>query len=396
MKNINKKSGITLSKTGPVRRRAGARAQNASRGRMNSALSILTRCFLKFGSDADKNIDIITRAAGKIMGSACVVYNRLEGDSLHTVSDWHAPSDMPRRDKAKGHICFDVITGAKDGVFIARDLGGSAYADSDPNVKKYDLKTYIGYPVKVAGKAIGSLCAVFKTGTEAAPDRINTLSILARALGVEEQRKEMENNLRESEDTLRKIFDTAMDAIFIKDVNSVYIKMNSFCAGLFGLTPDQMEGKSDFDVLPKELAQKLKNQDRLVIKNGGTLMSDNEIRTAKGEIRTFNSVKTPLYDSTGRTTGLLCISRDVTELKKLQNRLAERRAVEAVTLVAGPAAHDFNNILAAITGYATLIMETLKPGNPAKPEIEQILNAVNRAAAITDRLQNYGSGTQKN
>ena len=491
-----------------------------NRTRMDSALSKLTRCFLKFGSAADKNIGIITRTAGEILNSACVVYNRLEGDSLCTISDWQAPPDMPRRDKAKGHICFDVISGAKNKVLIVRNLDKSAYAGTDPNVKKYNLKTYIGYPVKAAGKTIGSLCAVFQTDTEVAPDKIKMLSILARALGVEEQRNLAENRLKESEDkyssiinvspdiiytadldgrltyisrqareygyspneligrhiiefihsddrylvsqafdkavktgttlpmicyrlkkkdgsyfhaeqkngvitrdgrpfmlsgiirdaterdqlrsrveeneeTLRKIFDTVEDAIFIKDVNSVYIKANRFCAGLFGLTPRQLEGKSDSDVMPEELALKLKDQDRQVIKTGGSLVSDSEIQTAKGEIRTFNSVKTPLYDPQGRVSGLLGVSRDMTEFKKLQEQVIESKAVEAAGKITRPAAHDFNNILATITGYAALIMETLKTGDPAKPEIEQILNAVKRAAAITNRLQTYGSGAVK-
>jgi PAS domain S-box-containing protein len=205
----------------------------------------------------------------------------------------------------------------------------------------------------------------------------------------------MADSLRQNEETLRKIFDTATDAIFIKSAGSVYVKVNNFCAGLFGLTPRQMEGKSDFDIMPGELAQKLRDQDLAVIKNGGSRVADSKIKTAKGETRTFNSVKTPLYDSRGRVTGLLGIARDVTEFKKLQNRLLETLAMDAVTRVARPAAHDFNNILSAINGYATLIMETLKTGNPVKPEIEQILNAVKRAAAITERLQTYGSGTGK-
>jgi PAS domain S-box-containing protein len=208
------------------------------------------------------------------------------------------------------------------------------------------------------------------------------------------ERDRLRNRVVENEETLRRIFDTATDAIFIKDLQSRYVKANTACAGLFGLTPDELAGKSDFDIMPAELAQKLNKQDRLVVKKNTRLVSDSEIRTAKGEIRTFNSIKVPLYDAAGRVTGLLGVSRDVTELKKLQRQLIETKAIEAVSKIARPAAHDFNNILSAINGYATLIMETLKTGNPVKPEIEQILNAVKRAASITRRLQTYGSKTE--
>jgi len=365
------------------------------RRELDSALSKLTHCFLKFGPDPDKNIDAITLTAGEIFKDACVLYNRIDGGLLRTVSDWQAPPDMPRLDKAAGHICFDLISKPKDKVFIVKNLDKSPYAASDPNVRKYKLKTYIGYPVRVAGKKIGSLCTIFKTDTDATATEIEVMSILAKALGIEEQRRQAESQLRENEETLRKIFDSAQDAIFIKDLNGRYVKTNNFCAALFGLTPRQMEGKSDSDLMPAELARTLMDQDQSVIKTGGSLVSDSEILTAKGEIRTFNSVKTPLCASGGRATGVLGVSRDVTELKKLQNQLVEARAAEVVSKITEPVAHDFNNILAAINGYATLILETLRAGDPVRPEIAHILNAIKRAAAITERLQPYGSRTGK-
>jgi len=217
-------------------------------------------------------------------------------------------------------------------------------------------------------------------------------------LGISEditERRHTEKLLIESEETLRKIFDTAKDAIFIKDLNGVYIKANKYCAGVFGLTPEQIEGKSDFDLMPRELAQKLYDCDQTLVKTGGSVTEDNDIPTVSDGVRVFNSVKTALYDADGRVTGLLGVSRDMTELKKLQTQLIEVKAMEAASRITRPAAHDFNNILGAINGYATIIMETLKAGNPVKPEIEQILNAVKRAAAITDRLQTYGSETGK-
>jgi len=362
---------------------------------LDLALSRLTQCFLKFGPEPDTNIDLVTRTAGEIFNSACVLYNRLEGGSLCTISDWQAPPDMPRSDSASGHLCFDVISGAKDRAFMVRDLHKSPYAISDPNVRKYKLKTYIGYPVKAGGKNIGALCAVFQTDRKPSAIEFEILSILAKALGIEEQRKQAKRRLSENEETLRKIFDTAKDAIFIKDLEGRFIKVNAACAAIFGLTPRQMEGKNDFNLMPGKYAQTLRDQDLAVMKSGGSLVSDSEIMTVKDGVRTFNSAKTPLYDPGGRITGVLGISRDVTELKKLQNQLIEARAAEVVSKVTRPAAHDFNNILAAINGYATLVMETLKTGNPVKPEVAQILKAVKRAAAITQRLQTYDSGPGK-
>ncbi|HOW90199.1 MAG TPA: PAS domain-containing protein, partial [Elusimicrobiales bacterium] len=114
-----------------------------------------------------------------------------------------------------------------------------------------------------------------------------------------------------------------------------------------------------------------------------------------GDDRFLYASKTPLRDANGTIIGILGIAKDITQLKKLEAELIQAKALEAVGNVARPAAHDFNNILAAINGYAVLIMETLKAGNPVKPEIAQILKAVKRASAITDRLQTYAAAVPK-
>ena len=362
------------------------------RRELDLALSKLTQCFLKFGSDPDRNIGIITRTAGEIFNSACVLYNRMEGDSLRTVSDWQAPDDMSRLDKAKGHLCLKVISRAKDEVLIIRNLDKTAYAVSDPNVRKYNLKTYIGYPIKVGGKTIGSLCTVFQTDVKAAAAEIEILSILAKALGIEEQRKLSENTLKKNEETLRRIFDTATDVIFIKDLQGRYIKGNKASAATFHLRPEDLVGKTDRDLMPASYAAEAFKEDQEVLRTGKAACVSKTL-TVLGRTYYLNIIKTPLKDANGTVTGLLGISRDITELKKLEEELVRAKALEAVSKVARPAAHDFNNILSAINGYATLIMETLKAGNPVKPEIAQILNAVKRAAAITRRLQTYGSKT---
>ncbi|MDA8243711.1 MAG: hypothetical protein M0025_06275, partial [Elusimicrobia bacterium] len=65
------------------------------------------------------------------------------------------------------------------------------------------------------------------------------------------------------------------------------------------------------------------------------------------------------------------------------------RAAEAVSSVARPMAHDFNNALAAINGYATLIDEDLPDSSPIKKEISRVIEAVQRAAELTSRFQDF-------
>ena len=198
----------------------------------------------------------------------------------------------------------------------------------------------------------------------------------------------MERLLKESETMMRMVFETATDAIFIKDMNGMYVKVNKACADLMKTTPEAMIGHTDSDYFPPETAAEIFRTDSEVVRTGKTLSINNHHPFPAGR-RHVNAVKTPLKGLGGETIGLLGIARDITVLKKMEAELALARAAEAVSEVARPMAHDFNNALAAINGYATLIDDDLPQSSPIKTEISRIIEAVGRAAELTSKFQDF-------
>ena len=200
--------------------------------------------------------------------------------------------------------------------------------------------------------------------------------------------KRTELLLRENEALMRMVFDTAKDAIFVKDMNGMYVKVNKACADLMRSTTEEMIGRTDSDYFPGEAADSVFRTDSEVVRSGRTL-SLNNLHPFPGGERYVNIIKTPLRNSSGEVIGLLGIARDITELKRMESALALANAAEAVSKVARPMAHDFNNALAAINGYATLIEDDLKPDSPIKTEISRIIEAVKRAAELTSKFQDF-------
>lgn len=72
--------------------------------------------------------------------------------------------------------------------------------------------------------------------------------------------------------------------------------------------------------------------------------------------------------------------------RRLERQLAESQKMEAIGKLAGGVAHDFNNMLTAILGYASLIMEDAPPNSPVRDQAEQIRRAAENAAALTQKL----------
>lgn len=175
-------------------------------------------CFLNFTADPDRNIQHLVNCCGELMGAACALYNRIQEDMLHTPAQWNAPPDFNTVDRPEGHICHDVIkTGGKE-VFVVRDLHRTSYAETDPNVSAYGLKTYIGAPVSCNQRCVGSLCVVYQNDYSPDEDEKKLLQILATALGVEEERRQEAMALRELKDQLeQKVAERTSQLLDVKE-----------------------------------------------------------------------------------------------------------------------------------------------------------------------------------
>jgi len=77
---------------------------------------------------------------------------------------------------------------------------------------------------------------------------------------------------------------------------------------------------------------------------------------------------------------------DVTEQRNLENQFRQAQRLEAVGRLAGGVAHDFNNVLTAITGYSELLLEDMGPDDAKRSDVLEIKSAAQRAAALTRQL----------
>jgi two-component system NtrC family sensor kinase len=94
----------------------------------------------------------------------------------------------------------------------------------------------------------------------------------------------------------------------------------------------------------------------------------------------------PIRDRDGTITHYLGIKEDITEKKKLEEQLRQAQKMEAIGQLAGGVAHDFNNILSAITGYASLLEMSIPSDETLRDYIAEISVASERGALLTQSL----------
>ena len=108
--------------------------------------------------------------------------------------------------------------------------------------------------------------------------------------------------------------------------------------------------------------------------------------TSKGEEITLFCRTRLVRDDRGTPFSLVAIATDVTEKKRMAERMEESQKLEAIGSLAGGIAHDFNNILTPITGMAELLMEDLVPGSDGYFKVRDILKAGKRAAHLVQQI----------
>jgi PAS domain S-box-containing protein len=84
------------------------------------------------------------------------------------------------------------------------------------------------------------------------------------------------------------------------------------------------------------------------------------------------------------------LAEDVTEQRSLEAQFRQAQRLEAVGRLAGGVAHDFNNILTAISGYSELLLADLSADDPKREDVTEIRAAARRAAALTRQLLAFG------
>ena len=132
--------------------------------------------------------------------------------------------------------------------------------------------------------------------------------------------RDLERQVRERTREITSILRYTPAVVYIKDREGRYTLVNSRYEELFGIRREQIYGKSDHDIFPRPMADEIRAADLRVLADRQPRQEEEIIPQPEG-LRTYLSVKFPLYDEQGIPTGLCGIATDVTELKNAQDQL---------------------------------------------------------------------------
>jgi PAS domain S-box-containing protein len=197
---------------------------------------------------------------------------------------------------------------------------------------------------------------------------------------------------KDKDEILEKIFKTTPYSFVMKDVNSVYIKVNqSFCEFL-GKTEEEIIGKTDYDFFPPDEAKRYITGDKVVMAGEPHEKEEWEVLGSSG-LKWLKVEKTAIFSDTNKENliGILCSVSNISELKKAELALNEsKQKVLEVNAMKDKffsiIGHDLRGPIGNILSFTEILIEDFKKYSPEK--IERLLRITHSSARKTFLLLN--------
>lgn len=199
------------------------------------------------------------------------------------------------------------------------------------------------------------------------------------------QRKKNEEELSR----LAAIVDASEDAILSLALDGTVLTWNRGAERIYGYPAQEVIGHNISVVSLPDVMDG--TEERLESVRRGESFRNFQARGKRKDGRQIwiSIAASPIRDRRGEVVSISSTSRDITEIKALEEQLRQAAKLESLGVLAGGVAHDFNNLLVVILGNASLVKSLVPPSSPARAMLDDVIKASERAAVLTRQLLAY-------
>ena len=193
--------------------------------------------------------------------------------------------------------------------------------------------------------------------------------------------------LHESEERFRTMFESAPTAMVLLGIDGSVVAANRSLEALLGYSEDDLrELRLGELVHPDDREDGAQLYAQLVKGERDGYRREARFVTKAGETVVTHLAAALVRDADGKPNYVIGMAEDVTERRVLEEQLRQSQKLEAVGRLAGGVAHDFNNMLTAISGYTAFALDQAEDGSTLRSDLDEIRKATDRATQLTRQL----------
>jgi two-component system, cell cycle sensor histidine kinase and response regulator CckA len=196
----------------------------------------------------------------------------------------------------------------------------------------------------------------------------------------------MRQRLIDREEAFRLITENAADMIAVVDGEGHRLYNSPAYEKILGYTAEELLSTSAFEQVHPDDRPLIEQAAHAAATVGTAGHVEFRMRHKNGAWRTLESVSSAIMRPDGKADKIVVVSRDITDRKRLEDQFRQAQKMEAIGRLSGGVAHDFNNVLGVIIGYAEVLQENTGISDPDRSCIEEILRASKRAASLIRQL----------
>ncbi len=208
------------------------------------------------------------------------------------------------------------------------------------------------------------------------------------------QLKQVERDLRSSEEQFRQAFQNSPIGMALCNMDGSFVQINPAYLQMIGYSQSELNKLTFRDLThPEDLAKQMPYYEQCVRGEIDSYQLDKRYVKKDGEIIWVNMIAAITKDESGKPLHALIMAEDITEVKMaeknrqhLEAQLRQAQKMEAIGTLAGGIAHDFNNILGAIIGYSEMAIYDTEEGSMVRHNMEQVLKAGHRAKDLVKQI----------